>query len=409
MNKNLKPERPTRCFADDRKLCRCVFVCLYAVFSAITVVQGEQPVVNVGRTTLNSHKEHNWLNFLGIKANEFPVRVSEPAYGARLRIDVWEPGAKDKPNYSKIFANNYTFKNKVPLVCNFKVSFLPPKLEKVVPDDSYPAVLDWTISRTGEWAKDDSTGYVGRERLDLPRNYLALEGYTLDVSPAVFNADSFKDPVPIFHYMVSDGYGHHTMQTSEETRKANPQAVHIIGWLVPVLERNTTYDNPPDAPPPAARTDAPIAENGLLKPGAPAPEWSAPKVGGGTLGSGDLKGKIVVLNFWATWCGHCVVEMPAFVQVQGKYREQGVEFVGMCVDRQISQEAVGRFLQWHFTQTPLNYPSVMISEELERKFGRIEGYPTTYLLDRKGNVAWVRVGEATGEELSTQIQKLIGK
>ena len=116
-----------------------------------------------------------------------------------------------------------------------------------------------------------------------------------------------------------------------------------------------------------------------------------------------------MLNFWATWCGQCVLEMPAFAQVQSKHRQEGVEFVGMCVDRQISPEALARFVKWHFIQAPLNYPIVMLPEELQQKFGRIEGLPTTYILDRNGNVAWARLGKVTAHELSGEIQKLLGK
>jgi thiol-disulfide isomerase/thioredoxin len=410
MNGTREPERPNRCFASDRKRCRGVLVFLCAIFSTIIVVEGEQPAVSVGRITLNSDDKHEWLDLFGIEANEFPVMVSGSAYGARLRIDVWEPGDKDKPTYSRTFGPNFTFKKKGPFACNWKVSFLPPKLENVVPKGSYPAVLDWRVTGPGDAAENNHpVTWLGRERIDLPRNYLGIEGYTLDISPAVFNADSFNQPVPIFHYMVSDDYGRQSKQSSAETLKANPRAVHIIGWLVPQLERSGFGESRSETTPPPTKTDPPIAENRLLPLGSPAPEWTATKVNGGVLGSGDLKGKIVVLNFWATWCGHCVAEMPEFVQVQGRYRGQGVEFVGMCMDRQISQEGVARFLQWHFPEAPLNYPTVMLSEEVERKFGRIEALPTTYLLDRKGNVAWGRQGEASGEELSTQIQKLIGK
>ena len=270
---------------------------LTAVLSTVMAVQGERPVVEVGRKTLNHHDGNEWMDFLGIQTNEFPVQISEPAYAARLRIDVWEPGTTDKPDYSKIFGPDLTFKEKVPLNCKWKVSFLPPKLANVVPETSYPAVLEWQVGRPGEWAEDNPTAWIGRDKIDLPKNYLAIEGYTLNISPPVFDAVSFNEPVPIFHYMVTDSYGGQSKETSAETLKANPQAVHIIGWIVPVLERRAFGDRHSPAPSQPAKTDPPVAENQLLTVGTPAPEWAAPKVEGGVFGSKDLQGKIAVLNF----------------------------------------------------------------------------------------------------------------
>lgn len=84
--------------------------------------------------------------------------------------------------------------------------------------------------------------------------------------------------------------------------------------------------------------------------GKTAPDFSLTKLGGGTMNLADYKGKLVVLNFWASWCGPCRAEMPGFVKVQEEYKEKGVSFLGVAIE---DKEQVEAFLK----EVPINYPT----------------------------------------------------
>ena len=91
-----------------------------------------------------------------------------------------------------------------------------------------------------------------------------------------------------------------------------------------------------------------------------------------------LRGRVVLLNFWATWCAACETEMPRFVEWQQKYREDGLSIIGISMDDDSS--TVKAFLG----KRRLNYPVVMGDEKLGLQYGGVLGLPVTYLVDRKG-------------------------
>ena len=379
-----------------------------------------QPSVSYGRTTLNSQnipKEEDWLDLFGVQANELSALVSEPVYGASLRIEVWEPGDKEKPRWSKRFCTGASFREKTPLNCTFKVYFAPPRLKNVINPKSYPAWLVWHVQRPGEWAEENPTGWVGKDQIALPENYLGIEGYELSQSAGLYEVgqQKFDRPLPFFHYYVSKGgYGIAIRPTFEETRQANPDCVHIIAWLEPILEPNDFFTRRSAKPAAAAAPATPLhpAETGLplLAAGTIAPSWQMDRIGGGgKFSSEDLRGKISVLNFWATWCGHCIVEMPGFIDLQEKYRADGVQFVGFNTDRQLSVSGIERFLKWHFIEKPVNYPILLAPESVEKQFGGIDGLPTTYLVDETGKIVLGSKGEIPKAELEKQIKELLAR
>ena len=374
--------------------------------------QHPSPAISYGRVTMSGGREYEMLDLLGIQANELTATLFEPVYGARLRLEVWEPG-DTKPRWTGTFGSDVTFKEKTAISYTFRIYFAPPKLKGTVSSEAYPAYLTWEMRRGGAWAADNPTAWLGRNRLPLPDNYLGIEGYELSKSAGVYdvNVQKFDHPVPFFHYYVSKGgYGITMLATPEATRKANPDCVHIIGWLEPLLEKNDFFaPKPPkarDGNPPAASTASPLP---LLETGSPAPKWELPEIGGKRFSSETLKGKISVVNFWATWCGHCIVEMPGFVALQDKFRADGVQFVGFNVDRDLSVPAVERFLKWHFVETPINYPMLLAPETTEKLFGGIDGLPTTYIIDAEGKIVYGCKGELSKDDLEKRLQALIPK
>jgi thiol-disulfide isomerase/thioredoxin len=123
-------------------------------------------------------------------------------------------------------------------------------------------------------------------------------------------------------------------------------------------------------------------------PPTPAPVWSLKDVDGKTVRSADFKGKVLVVDFWATWCPPCRTEIPAYIALQKKYAADGVVFVGVSVDGDDQVKAVKDFMQ----KFGVNYPMVMADDSIQGAFGVNQGYPTTYIIDREGRIRNKKVG-----------------
>lgn len=118
----------------------------------------------------------------------------------------------------------------------------------------------------------------------------------------------------------------------------------------------------------------------------------------------DLKayrGKVVLLNFWATWCAPCLLEMPKFVVWQTKYGPRGLQVVGISMD---DDPAPVRSL---YGKLKLNYPIAMGDESLGELYGGILGLPVTFLIDRHGEVRAKFQGETDLNNVEMQVQSLL--
>ncbi len=133
-------------------------------------------------------------------------------------------------------------------------------------------------------------------------------------------------------------------------------------------------------------TAAPAAAN-VLPVLSVAPAWQLTTLDGKPVGSEELKGKVVVVDFWATWCGPCVHEIPGYIALQKKYAERGLVIVGVSVDQQ-GAGVVTKFV----SSKGINYPVALATPEIIAAFGGIEGIPTTFLIDREGRLRHRKVG-----------------
>jgi peroxiredoxin len=115
----------------------------------------------------------------------------------------------------------------------------------------------------------------------------------------------------------------------------------------------------------------------------------------------DWRGKVVLLNFWATWCPPCRREIPLFIELQRRYAKQGLQIVGISVD---SPEAIARYWQ----EMHINYPLLIADEttfELMAAYGnRNGGLPYSVLIAADGRVAGVKIGAYDREELETSLK-----
>ena len=133
----------------------------------------------------------------------------------------------------------------------------------------------------------------------------------------------------------------------------------------------------------------------------PAPPFARTSLQNERVDLAALRGRVVLLNFWATWCGPCQVEMPRFVQWQEKYRAEGLSIVGVSMDD--DSQPVTSFLGKH----KLNYPIVMGDEKLGLAYGGVLGLPVTYLIDRQGTIRARYKGETNLDAMETAIRQLL--
>jgi peroxiredoxin len=117
----------------------------------------------------------------------------------------------------------------------------------------------------------------------------------------------------------------------------------------------------------------------------------------------DLKGKVVLLNFWATWCGPCRLEIPSFVELQERYADQGFRIIGISVDD--PPEALPPFAK----RFKINYPLIVgvDREDVQTAYGPIFGVPMTFIIGRNGRICMKYVGPASKEQFESQIKSLL--
>ena len=116
----------------------------------------------------------------------------------------------------------------------------------------------------------------------------------------------------------------------------------------------------------------------------------------------DMKGKVRLVDFWATWCPPCREEIPGFISLQKKYQAKGLEIIGVSVDRG-GPAVVNAFVK----ENGINYTSLMSDAATETAYGGIRSIPTTFLIDREGNIVKKYLGARPTEEFEADIKALL--
>ena len=132
-----------------------------------------------------------------------------------------------------------------------------------------------------------------------------------------------------------------------------------------------------------------------------APEFSLPELTGQTLDLSAYRGKVVLLDFWATWCDPCREEIPHFVELQTKYRDQGLQIIGISMDD--GPEPVREFYQ----RFHMNYPVAMGNAKIGELYGEVLGLPIAFLISRDGRIEAKHIGATDRSVFEREIQGLL--
>ncbi len=137
--------------------------------------------------------------------------------------------------------------------------------------------------------------------------------------------------------------------------------------------------------------------------GKPIPEFDLVKLDGGSLKSSDLKGKVTVIDFWATWCESCIPEIPHYNELQKKYSGKGADIMGFTMDSGSADDIKPKAAEFK-----IEYPLILSDDKVAEEFG-IPGYPTTFVVAPDGTIYKRYVGALPGkkEKLEKDIETLL--
>lgn len=134
-----------------------------------------------------------------------------------------------------------------------------------------------------------------------------------------------------------------------------------------------------------------------------APVFELPDIRGKKKSLDAYKGKVVMLNFWATWCGPCKQEIPDFIELQKEYRDQGFEIVGLSLDQPGQEDVVKRFVK----EKGINYDVLFDDGSVAQAYGGVRSIPTTFLINRDGEIVSSKVGLQPKSAWAAAIEALL--
>ena len=146
--------------------------------------------------------------------------------------------------------------------------------------------------------------------------------------------------------------------------------------------------------------------------GKPAPEFALEDLSGKKVSLADYKGKAVLVNFWATWCGPCKIETPWLVDLRNQYASQGFEILGVStddIDRDDSKmfgtekKEIGDFVQ----RMHMPYPVLIEGDKLSKPYGGLDAMPTSFFVDRSGKIVAAQMGITSKDDIESNIQKAL--
>jgi peroxiredoxin len=138
--------------------------------------------------------------------------------------------------------------------------------------------------------------------------------------------------------------------------------------------------------------------------GKAAPNFTLADIKGTPVHLSDYKGKVVLLNFWATWCGPCKIEIPWFIEFEKIYKDRGFATLGISLDDD-GRKSVKPFV----ALKAMSYAVMAGDDQVSELFGGIDSLPTTFLIDREGKIVSTRLGLVSKRDYEAEILKLIAQ
>ncbi len=132
-----------------------------------------------------------------------------------------------------------------------------------------------------------------------------------------------------------------------------------------------------------------------------APNFTLTDISGQKLDLKDYRGKVVLLDFWATWCGPCRIEIPEFIQLQKEYRAQGLQVIGVAIDSGLTS------VQGFYKQMGMNYPVALGNDRVVALYGGILGLPTSFVIGRDGRIYSKHIGAESESVFEGEIRQLL--
>ena len=150
---------------------------------------------------------------------------------------------------------------------------------------------------------------------------------------------------------------------------------------------------------------SPSSVSAAVKPDGerkPAVDFSLTDAAGKPVRLSDFKGKVVLLNFWATWCGPCKVEIPWFIEFQQTYRGKDLVILGVSFD-----DDGWKSVKPYVAEKKINYRIMIGTDEVAKQYGGLDSLPTTLMIDRAGRVAATHVGLISKSDYKSEIENLL--
>jgi peroxiredoxin len=135
---------------------------------------------------------------------------------------------------------------------------------------------------------------------------------------------------------------------------------------------------------------------------AKAPDFALKNSKGETVRLSSFKDNVIILNFWATWCGPCRGEIPGFVDLYNKYNNEGLEIIGVSLD-QNGWDAVDPFVKNY----KVNYPVLLYNRQVIMNYGGIRAIPTTFIINRNGEIVEKIIGQRPDSYFKQKVQELL--
>jgi thiol-disulfide isomerase/thioredoxin len=154
-------------------------------------------------------------------------------------------------------------------------------------------------------------------------------------------------------------------------------------------------------------------DNSTALDGKIAPGFTLTDLNGNKVSLSSYKGRPVVVDFWATWCGPCRVEIPWFEQLRDQYASQGLEIIGVSADQLDKDDAAKLFTEKRdisdfAAKMRMNYPVLIDAESIENSYGGLDDLPTTFFIDKNGKIVASTIGLAPRDVIEADVKKAIG-